>query len=103
MYVAKIYSKQHQCAFIVLGHCRSAEQVIMEIDLFQLHTGIKVPARIMTEDIANYKWQNMTLLKFYLHPKCVFQKSGSHGDWLLLDNNPELLEQLRIKKYQPRQ
>lgn len=55
MYIAKIYSKKYQTAFVVLGHCKNADMVILEIDLFQLQTGIKLPAQITTADIAKYQ------------------------------------------------
>lgn len=100
MYIEKIYSKQHQLAFVVLGHCKTANEVILEIDLFALSTGIVVPAKISTEIIAKQQWQNMVLLKFALNPAAIFNsKTGSYGDWLILDENPELLEKLMIQKF----
>jgi hypothetical protein len=100
MYLAKIYSKAHQLAFVVLGHCKSANEVILEIDLFMLDTGIKLPAKIQTEIISKQQWQNMVLLKFSLHPAAIFQsKTGSYGDWLILDGNDELLEKIKIKVF----
>lgn len=97
MYIAKIYSKKYQTAFVVLGHCKNADMVILEIDLFQLQTGIKLPAQITTADIAKYQWQNMTVVKFHLSPAMIFDaKDGSYGDWLMLDDNPDLLGKLTI-------
>lgn len=100
MYLEKIYSKEHQLAFVVLGHCKNANEVIQELDLFMLQTGIKLPAKINTELIAKLEWQNMVLLKFELHPAAIFHsKTGSYGDWLILDGNPELLEKIKIVKF----
>lgn len=100
MYLAKIYSKAHQLAFVVLGHCKTANEVILEIDLFMLDTGIKLPPKIQTEIISKFEWQNMVLLKFALHPAEVFDaKSGGYGDWLILDGNDELLEKIKIKVF----
>lgn len=98
MYLAKIYSKAHQLAFVVLGHCKTANEVILEIDLFTLQTGLYLPPRISTEIIAKNEWQNMVLLKFSLHPAAIFT-GGSYGDWLILDDNPDLLEKLMIKRF----
>ena len=100
MYVAKIYSKQHESAFVVLGHCKTANELILELDLFTLSTGINLPVKIQTEVIAKNQWQGMVLLKFALHPAVVFnEKTGSYGDWYILDDNPELLEKIMIVRY----
>jgi hypothetical protein len=100
MYLAKIYSKEHQLAFVVLGHCKTANEVILEIDLFMLQTGLYLPPKISTEIIAKFEWQNMVLLKFSLHPAAIFcTKTASYGDWLILDDNPGLLQKLMIQRF----
>lgn len=98
MHIAKIYSKRHKCAFVVLGHCGSFDQVMLEIDLFQEVTKIRLPNRIKCEEISKMEWQNMTVVKFDLNPATIFEHGG-YGDWLMLDDDPGLLEKLQIKPY----
>lgn len=96
MYIEKFYSKRHQKAYVVLGFCKRADDVIFELQLFENGTGITIPAEITVVEIAEYKYAGMVVVKFYLHPVEVFDKKG--GEWRILDDEPDAVKLLKPKQ-----
>lgn len=96
MYVEKFYSAKACHAFVVLGHCKEFKDVALEIALFEEVTKIDVPSQITTVTVEKGPYQNMTALKFPLHPVEVFEKKG--GEWIVIEDTPGAADLLRPKK-----
>lgn len=94
MHIAKYYNKPHCKAFVILGYCSSFNQIILEVELFELHEKIKLPINdVEFRIIDEYKYANMVVVAFPLHPSIPF----AQGDWIeLTKENAELL---RPRKY----
>lgn len=95
MHLARFYSKKHQQAYVVLGHCKDFEDTHYALELFQVHTNIKIPKEISLAEVEKGPYKDMVVLKFKMHPVEAFDQKG--GEWIILDDNPEAIQLLKPK------
>lgn len=75
MHQALFYNKRHKKAFVVLGYCKDFNQTIMEIELFETYSKIKLPKNdVEFKIIDKHQFEGMTVVAFPLHPSITFDK-----------------------------
>lgn len=98
MHLAKYYSKKHQTAYVILGHCDTFGKRADEIEYLEMELGIKtLPLPIELNEIAIGKWCNMTVVKFLLDAPTQIPNHSKQPKWQMLDDNKSLFEELRPK------
>lgn len=96
MHIARYYEKKSGFAFVVLGFCKTFSDIQFELDLFETHTGIKIGYPITLEEVAEYDYQGMIVVKFKMHPvEALIDKKGGEWEILTKDN----VKYLTPKKY----
>ena len=87
MHVDLFYNKKHKKAFVILGHCKDFDHIIHQVQLFEIHTKIKLPKNdVVFKVIDKYKYENMVMVVFPMSSQLLF-------------NDPQWIDQTAENKH----